>query len=238
MDIRKWMLNIGVVLDPNAPNVYIYHHLYKQPFKSSMQCNHFAFMRPHSGETTDYIYENKGYDDEEQDKDAKKQNSVPQKHNSLKRNNVSSENFKKKKSKILTNWLQKVSINEKAVKQLESNSLRHEEMESRIIIIDILSNIVNQIEENEKIKNQLPIKILKGRKELPWSTKATVIYFYLHPQLAQENIKFTENIFGVNSITVLGWLRKKELRARWMDYGGNLSFDMVLKSIQKPYGKV
>ena len=99
VDIRKWMLNIGVVLDPNAPNVYIYHHLHKQPFKSSMQCNHFAFMRPHSGETTDYIYENKGYDDEEQDKDAKKQNSVPQKHNSLNRNNVSSENFKKKEIK-------------------------------------------------------------------------------------------------------------------------------------------
>ena len=110
-------------------------------------------------------------------------------------------------------------------------------MESRIIIIDILSNIVNQIEENEKIKNQLPIKILKGRKELPWSTKATVIYFYLHPQLAQENIKFTENVFGVNSITVLGWLRKKELRARWIDYVGDLSFDMVLKSIPKPYGE-
>ena len=56
----------------------------------------------------------------------------------------------KKKSKILTNWLQKVSVNEEAVNQLEMNSLRHEEMESRIIIIDILSNIVNQTKENEK----------------------------------------------------------------------------------------
>ena len=48
-------------------------------------------MQPHSGETTDYIYENKGYDGEEQvshDKDAKKQNLVPQKLDSLKRNNV------------------------------------------------------------------------------------------------------------------------------------------------------
>lgn len=99
-----------------------------------------------------------------------------------------------------------MEVNKEAAIRIESQTLHHDEMESVIVCLDVMSEIIDEVESRyEENNNKVLLQVVKGRKEFPWSTKSVIIYFYLHEHLGNRDHQFTGNVFSVNTIFHRYW---------------------------------
>jgi len=75
----------------------------------------------------------------------------------------------------------------------------------------------------------------KRSRELSWTQRASIIYFYLHPFMGRIDMKFTSKLFSINSRTLEGWLTKKEMISKWLTIVRNLDGRSVRKCIPQKF---
>jgi hypothetical protein len=79
------------------------------------------------------------------------------------------------------------------------------------------------------------VRTRETRQELPWTTKATIIFFHLHPWLGNKNFEVTSKVHSCNSVTLGGWLRKRDRILKWIDIVTGLTFNDALKAIPEQH---
>jgi len=211
VDARTFVRNQGFdFVADEAPTVSLYHHVYKMPYTKSSKCNHSAFLWEVDERSVrnpnDCVY----YGDSEsteivdltQKKPAKKRKvygdseskeivDLTQKQPAKKRKGYGDYDCKKvvvetkkkpsKKRNVLANWLDKVVINHDAVKVIEEKSVERENMERLIICMDVFDEMIRKISSTHTESSSSWSPLVKGRVELPWTSKAYILYilFYI-----------------------------------------------------------
>ena len=98
--------------------------------------------------------------------------------------------YKVKKGIVLANWLEKIKINKDAVKAIEEKAVTGKDSEIMLTCVDVLEEVVTKISEGSEVNSGWS-PLVKGRMELPWSSKAYIIYFFLHPNLGNFDTALT-----------------------------------------------
>jgi len=107
-----------------------------------------------------------------------------------------------------------------------------EELEILLTCTSALERIIVMLEAKETIGTKKTVTkkdVSYGRKEMTWTSRAIVIYFFLHPLLGKKDLQLTSEIFNVNKRTLEGWVSKEE--QNWHGLVSNLSFDDVVEAL-------
>lgn len=72
---------------------------------------------------------------------------------------------------MLGKWLEKIEINKDAVKAIQEKSVKGEDIERMLICVDVLEGLISIISEGTEVTSSWS-PLVKGRMELPWSSKA------------------------------------------------------------------
>jgi hypothetical protein len=103
---------------------------------------------------------------------------------------------------------------------------RHNDEE---IVKNVLHEMIKKLERAERVNNTDQPKKLKpasatppikfsGRQTKPafsWGEKCTVIYFHLHPNLGNNEMKLTCDLFKLKRTTVSTWLNNAKFVQKW-----------------------
>ena len=134
-----------------SPSIYLYHHLFRNPFVKSPRCNHFAYLKEvqkHFIEDDTSIYYGTETNEISSEKEPrctdltiisprikKKQDMIledelPVVPAKKKRYTIQGKNcYKVKKGIVLANWLEKIKINKDAVKAIEEKAVTGKDLE-------------------------------------------------------------------------------------------------------------
>ena len=112
--------------------------------------------------------------------------------------------------------------------------MKGEDIERMLICVDVLKGLISKISESTEVTSSWS-PLVKGRIELPWSSKAYIIYFLLHPSLGNSDAALTSRLFNINPITLIGWLRKPALRGKWYNLVKQLKLEQRQNLDQSNY---
>ena len=249
MNLRRKGWNF---ISEEAPTVFLYHHLFRRPFTKSKTCNHFAYLLEVDKQViqdNDSVYY--GTDREKSSEDAP--NHTTQENSKKKRKlnffeNHSSVNgsdthglkekipeehkqgrkscVKKQKGTILECW--NIKINLSSQKILNDLVLQYEEESKRIK--DEIMGIKEEVEppinakyiSGTNLQKISAVKTMKT-KELNWTQRSCIIFFYLHPFMGGKSIHFMAKVFSINYCTLEGWLSKSDMILQWIPIVKNMS---------------
>ena len=118
------------------------------------------------------------------------------------------------------------------VSEFQAESKNSQEIKTSIIDTDKVEAEGTQI--SGTVNNNGDI-LRKRSRELSWTQRASIIYFYLHPFMGRKDMKFTSKLFSINSRTLEGWLTKKEMISKWLTIVRNLDGRSVRKCIPQKF---
>ena len=245
----------------NAETIYIYHHAFGSPFCPSLNPNHFCTLMPIEDERIDHASEwyerhksplvsSKPYIESPMRKKAKhsiKQTSIGlhptevtnrliedtllrrEKKGSTKQERR--EKAKEEKQCILSKWIIAGTEEErlKLVQMQEKNSKRSEfELEMK------------KLADSEENYPPPIIKCVKGlvRREKSWNERAQIIYFYLHPELANKKMYIVRWAYpSLLENTFKNWLKRHDMISRWIPIIKHLKAEDVIHYVENDAAK-
>ena len=133
-DTRKWLRvrRASIVIEDLASTIYLYHHLFKRPFKKSHNCNHFASLEQLESSNKRDIYKNDSPSDEEpvplpveissEEEHTTKMQLPPRKRRKTKNTNgAKPKNMAEMKQKTMMHFLGKMKVNKESVANIKAS---------------------------------------------------------------------------------------------------------------------
>ena len=212
-------------LIPEHPAIHIYFHTFGSPLQRMSNGNHFAYLEPIP--TPNFLVEANTI---QAVGGNPVKNSDPKGGNNKRKCDSTNEGIhpkktftaKERKQVILKTW----TITTDPTAKLKLSSLiKQYENEAKSVGAEILAEC-NPIGEKilplpvdgkeKKYTYKGPILTESRKRELLWSERACIIFFYLHPFMGYQNLDVTASVFKVNRGTLKGWLAKRDMILRWL----------------------
>ena len=201
-DTRKWLRvrRASIVIEDSAPTIYLYHHLFKRPFKKSHNCNHFAYLEHIESLNEHDVYENDLPSDEEpvplpveissEEEHTTKMQLPPRKRCKTKNTDgTKQKNIAEMKQKTMMRFLGKMKVNKESVANIEASRKAVKELDIEMECCSAIDQIISCLELKETTSNRCTVQnVKKGRNELHWTSCSAIIYFYLYPALGRKDL--------------------------------------------------
>ena len=120
-----------------------------------------------------------------------------------------------KKQQTLLLFLGNSSNKRKVANKLDAEQKTVEDIQIQLVCMSTLEHIVFSIEQLDQSGNKKTVhhcSVTTGRAELNWTSKAVIIFFYLHDLLGNRNLDMIAEIFKINVRTLEGWITKSEFK--------------------------
>lgn len=259
---QQWLrlMQANMVIEDSAPTIYLYHHLFKRPFKKSKKCNHFGYLhRIEASRESDVIYENDSMPHEESapieinSEDENTEVRVEEIRNSTVGDSKSEEdllepplkrcktkdgqigkqkNMNEMKQKKMMHFLGKMKANKQQAEQIEAQRKSVNKLDIELECALSIERIISCLESEETNRNRKSVPSLKkGRHELDWTSRSAIIYFYLHPALGKKDLVRSSTLFRVCPRTLEGWVTKADMKRKWPSMVNDLKFDDVIQAM-------
>jgi len=125
-----------------------------------------------------------------------------------------------------------MAVNKRQVAELEAERKSVDELDRELECALCVERLISSIEVQVTTSSKNTVGyVLKGRKEMDWTSRSVIIYFYLHPSLGKKDLERSARLFGVNPRTLEGWLTKHDMKKKWTSMVNDLKFDDVLRAI-------
>ena len=197
IDIRACLQYKGFTfIEQESPSIFLYHHLFRHPFVKSPMCNHFGYLKQVQKQCImddASIYFGTEPNEDSSDKETicteKERKNSEKQQQSTKKKRKNSEKQQKitiaKYWNIKTNDIKQNVLND-LVSEFQAESKKSQEIKTSIIDtgkVEAKGTQICTVNNNGDI-------LRKRSRELSWTQRASIIYFYLHPFMGRQDMKW------------------------------------------------